>query len=63
MSATEGKFPEYDAGFEARGRGVDIADNPYPPDSEQARDWFEGWKDLDEHLEAREAVLPGWSNV
>jgi hypothetical protein len=63
QGATGEKFPDFDAGFEARQEGEPVTDNPHPPGSKEAVEWAEGWEDLDEHLKAREAAFPGWSNV
>jgi hypothetical protein len=48
VSATGEKFPDFDAGFEARQEGKPVTDNPHPPGSKEAVEWAEGWEDLDE---------------
>jgi hypothetical protein len=51
-----------DEGFRARLKGETIHQNPYAPMTKEHSEWQEGWKDQDEHLNARDEALAsiGW---
>jgi ribosome modulation factor len=52
----------YNEGFRSRIAGKTIHQNPYTPMTKDHSDWIEGWKDQDEHLNARDEALAsiGW---
>lgn len=47
----------YDKGFDAFDEGVSSQDNPYPPNSEDAKEWNNGWDEGDRECE--DAEEPG----
>lgn len=56
------EFPEWNEGFRARLRGVEIEANPYTKPSKAWQHWAEGWMDQDRHLTDRDEALDsiGW---
>jgi ribosome modulation factor len=56
-------MPEaYDEGFRARLAGQTVHQNPYALFTQKYSDWVKGWKDQDQHLNARDEALNsiGW---
>lgn len=49
-------------GFRACMRGDSISDNPYANFTKEFSDWNDGWRDMDDHLNARDEALEsiGW---
>lgn len=46
-------------GYEARGAGVELDENPYEPETEQWTQWAWGWADADGELEHLDDSMDG----
>jgi restriction system protein len=47
------KESAYDAGYEAYGEGLSLADNPHPPDARAHLDWQNGWSEACDQAQRR----------